>query len=84
MRLPVTLGRYSGHHAVTDGKTSVTRRPSALATQAVGEIVCWRPVRAVASFWFLILVWYPLFNKNQATWNYLVPNRKSRNVELPS
>ena len=40
MRLPVTLGRYSGHHAVTDGKTSVTRRPSALATQAVGEIVC--------------------------------------------
>ena len=38
--MTVMLGRYSGHHTVTDGNTSVTRRPPTLATQTVGETVC--------------------------------------------
>jgi hypothetical protein len=31
-----------------------------------------------------LVVQYPLFNKNQAAWNFLVTNWKSRDVQLPS
>ena len=73
MKLPAWRWRLDGTQGITQWRTERFLLPSTLATQAVGEIVYWRPGPAVTLFWMLILVWYPLFSKNQTAWHFLSP-----------